>query len=218
MGIAFGENAYAITEDNMSKGLIIDALAAKILSDKGIDVGIEVFGSEVSIKYQYFCDDDNYIIANELAYDIRINSRCKIISYGSNNLENANIPFCFLYQNYNGQKFLVFNCNAKDSENLLKHQANAKIIADNIQCLSGEELPAFCYGNPNLYMQCKEDDENMVIGLWNFFEDEAIELSVLLSREYKEAEFLCGSGELSKDRIRLTDIPPYAFRGIVLKK
>ena len=93
-----------------------------------------------------------------------------------------------------------------------------KLIDGQYEIVSGEELPAFCYGNTNLYMQCKEDDENMVIGLWNFFEDEAIEPIVLLSREYQEAEFLCGSGELSKDRIRLTDIPPYAFRGIVLKK
>lgn len=217
-GIAFGENAYALTRECMEKGLIIDALAAKILSDKGIDVGIDYFGGEAPIKYQYFCDDDNYIIADASAYDIKINSDCRIISYGSNDLEAPNIPFCFMYKNCDGQKFLIFNCNAKDSEKLLKHQANAKIIADNVQLLSGEKLPAFCYGNPNMYMQCKEDSENLVIGIWNFFEDEAISPVVLLSREYQSAEFLCGSGELFKDRACLTDIPPYAFRGIVLKK
>lgn len=217
-GIAFGENAYALTEDNMNKGLIIDALAAKILSDKGIDVGIDSFGAEVTIKYQYFCDDDNYIIANHSAYNIKTNPHCKIISYGSNNLENPDIPFCYLYQNYNGQKFLVFNCNAKNSESLLKHQANAKIITDNTRWLSGENLPAFCYGNPNLYIQCKEDSQNLVIGLWNFFEDEVLEPVVFLSKEYQNAEILCGFGKLFKDRVCLTDIPPYSFRGIVLKK
>lgn len=218
-GIAFGENAYALTEENLNKGIIIDALAAKILSDRGIDVGIDNFGAGVSIKYQYFCDDDNYIIANNyLAYDIKINSGCKIISYGSNELENPQIPFCYLYQNCNGQKFLVFNCNAKDSERLLKHHANARIIANNTQWLSGEKLPAFCYGNPNLYIQCKEDEKYLVIGIWNFFEDEVIDPVISLSRKYQSAEFLCGSGKLSEDQVRLTDIPPYAFRGIVLTK
>ena len=218
-GIAFGENAYALTEENLSKGLIIDALAAKILSDKGIDVGIEEFGPGVSIKYQYFCDDDNFIIANNyLAYDIKINPQCNIISLGANDLENPNIPFCYSYQNCNGHKFLVFNCNAKDSEKLLKHHANARIIANNTQWLSGEKLPAFCYGNPNLYIQCKEDDEHLVIGIWNFFEDEVINPVILLSRKYQHAEFLCGVGKLCGDQVCLDDIPPYAFRGIVLNK
>lgn len=217
-GIAFGENAYDLTEENLSKGLIIDALAAKILSDRGIDVGIDDFGTGFPIKYQYFCDDDNYIIANHLAYDIKINSECKILSYGSNQLENPQIPFCYLYQNGKGQKFLVFNCNAKDSEGLLKHHANGKMIADSTEWLSGEKLPAFCYGYPNLYMQCKEDDEHLVIGLWNFFEDESIDPTIQLAEEYQKAEFLCGSGKLCGDTVQLDDIPPYAFRGIVLEK
>ncbi len=217
-GIAFGENAYGLTEQNLNKGLIIDALAAKILSDRGIDVGIDAFGESISIKYQYFCDDDNFVIASSNAYDIKVNSKCKIISYGANELEKTDIPFCYLYKNSNGQKFLVFNCNAKESEHLLKHYANAKIIADNTPWLSGERLPAYCYGNPNLYIQCKEDDEQLVIGIWNFFEDEAIDPVIQLAREYQKAEFLCGSGTFCGDKVCLADIPPYGFRGIVLKK
>ena len=192
---------------------------------KGKISGVQVMnndgapGGGITIKYQYFCEDDNYIIANRyLAYDIKINELCRIISYGANNLENPEIPFCYLYQNQNGQKFLVFNCNAKDCESLLKHHANAKIIADNTPWLSGESLPVFCYGNPNLYVQCKEDDECLIIGIWNFFEDEAIDPVLFLSRGYQSAEFLCGSGKLCSDQVYLEDIPPYAFRGIVLRK
>ncbi len=58
----------------------------------------------------------------------------------------------------------------------------------------------------------------MVVGIWNFFDDEAISPVIRLAREYKSAKFLCGSGTLSADRAILEDIPPYAFRGIVLKK
>ena len=46
-GIVFGENAYAMTDGCFENGLIIDLLAAKILNDKGIDVGIESFGENV---------------------------------------------------------------------------------------------------------------------------------------------------------------------------
>ena len=155
-GIAFGENAYSITSENLNNGLIIDALAAKILTDMGTEVGIESFGEGKTVKYQYFCDDENYIIAgNCTAYDICLSHNCKILSYVSNEFENPDIPFCYLYENAEGRKFLVSHCNAKDSEMLLKHYANAEIIADHAEWLSGKKLPAYCYGNPNLYLQCK---------------------------------------------------------------
>jgi hypothetical protein len=219
VGIAFGENAYSLKEENFKNGLVIDALAAKILKDKGIDVGIDAFGAGMPIKYQYFCDEDNYVIANNcIVYGTNINSRCKVLSYGSNDLEKADIPFCFLYENDNRQKFLVFNCNAKDSERLLKHQGNAKMIAENAEWLCGRKLPAFCYGHPNLYMQCKEDERQLVIGIWNFFEDEAIEPVVKLGAEYRKAEILCGEGKLCGDSVQLDDIPPFGFRAIVLEK
>lgn len=217
-GICFGENAVALTDENLHKGLIIDALAARILTDKGIDVGIDAFGEKLFAKYQYLCNGDNYVIANCHIYDMKIKPECKTVSFGTNDFETARIPFCYLYQNEKGQRFLVFNCNAKKSEQLLKHYANAEIIAEHTPWLSGEKLPAYCYGNPNLYMQCKEDEEHLVIGLWNFFEDEAIEPVIRLGQQYQKAEFLCGSGTLCGDTVCLDDIPPYAFRGIVLHK
>lgn len=216
-GIVFGENAYALTDQCFENGLIIDLLAAKILSDAGIDVGIERFGAKTPISFQYIPDDDNYIIAQNVSvFDIKVNEKVQIISHASQVLEKANIPFCYRYQNAKGQRFLVFNCNAKDNEMHLKQYANAKIIAENTKWLGGNQLPAFCSGNPNLYIQCKQDEHTTVIGIWNFFEDEAISPVIQLGREYQSAEFLGGDGTLCKDIVQLTDIPPFAFRGIVL--
>lgn len=218
-GIAFGENAYALTDECLERGLIIDLLAAKILSDRGFDVGIDTFGEAVRINFQYINEDDNYIIANgRSVFDIKVNPNAEIISYAAQKLEQASIPFCYKYQNAKGQKFLVFNCIGKDNEMLLKNHANGKIIADNTTWLSGDKLPAFCYGNPNLYIQCKEDEKTLVIGIWNFFEDEVIEPVIQLGQKYQSAEFLNGSGTLCSDTVKLADIPPFAFRGVVLKK
>lgn len=218
-GIAFGENAYALTDECFDNGLIIDLLAAKILSDRGFDVGVDEFGDLVRINFQYIKEDDNYIIANgRKIFDIKVNPEADVISSASLKPEQQSIPFCYKYQNKKGQKFLVFNCIGKDNEMLLKSHANAKLIADNTEWLSGNKLPAFCYGNPNLYIQCKEDDKTTVIGIWNFFEDEVIDPVIQLGQKYKSAEILCGSGELCDDTVRLDDIPPFAFRGIVLEK
>ena len=218
-GIAFGENAYALDENCFSCGLIIDALAAKILTDRGIDVGVDTFGSKLPIRFQYIPEDDNYIIAQRTkAFDIKIKPSAEIVSLAARTLDNPEIPFCYRYQNAKGQKFLVFNCIAKKCEAHLRHYANAKIIADNTEWLSGNKLPAFCCGHPNLYLQCKENEESAVIGIWNFFEDEAIDPVINLGQSYKSAEFLCGEGSLCESTVKLDDIPPYAFRGIVLKK
>ncbi len=218
-GVAFGENAYHLTEENFGKGLIIDALAAKILTDKGIDVGIEEFGERERMKYQYFTEHGNFIIAsNCIISNVKLNSKCKILSYATSDFESQGKPICYLYENGDGQKFLVFTCIAREGEAFLRQHGNGKIIADNALWLSGEKLPAYSCGNPNLYIQCKEDEEHMVIGIWNFFEDEAIEPAIFLGREYESAEFLFGSGVISEDKAILDDIPPFGFRGIVLKK
>ena len=217
-GIAFGENACQLTEENFKNGMILDALAAKILTDRGVDVGIDAFGAEISAKYQYFCAEDNYVIVDEgRIYDAKLKAGCKILSYAANDFEKTETPLSYLYQNGSGQKFLVFCCDGKESERLLKNYGNEKAIAEHVEWLSGNRLPAVCYGNPNLYLQCKEDEDYLVVGIWNFFEDEAISPVIHLAREYKSAEFLCGSGTLCADRAILEDIPPYAFRGIVLK-
>ena len=218
-GIAFGENAYAISEECFEKGLIIDAAAAKILTDRGIDVGIDAFGGELPIKFQYFDSDENYIIARRrAAYDVKLNPTAEIISHAAQRLGEPSIPFCYRYENEKGQRFLVFNCNGLSCERFLKHHANAKLIADSVEWLSGRRLSAHCIGNPNLYMQCKEDEKSTVIGLWNFFEDEALDPAISLGREYESAEFFGGSGKLCGDRVELDDIPPFGFCGIVLKK
>lgn len=218
-GIVFGENAYALEEESLSNGLIIDLLAAKILTDRGIDVGIDRFGEAIPIKFQYFGGDDNYIIAqNCFAFDVKIKPDAEIISYGAKTLENPNIPFCYRYQNGNRQKFLVFNCEGGVCENLLKHPANAEIIAKSAEWLSGQRLPAYCCGNPNLYMQCKEDEDSTVIGLWNFFEDEALDPVVHLDRTYASVKFFGGTGSLCGDIVKLDNIPPFGFCGIVLTK
>lgn len=218
-GIAFGENAYALEEKCFSNGLIIDALAAKILTDRGIDVGIDRIGEEIPIKHQYLPDDDNYILAlNCAVFDVQLNPAAEIISYAVKTSEVPSLPFCYRYINGKGQKFLVFNCSGKNNETHLKNYANEKIIADQVEWLSGKKLPAVCHGHPNLYMQCKEDEKNTVIGLWNFFEDDAIDPIVPLGQSYQSAEFFSGSGTLCGDTVKLDDIPPFGFCGIVLTK
>ena len=79
------------------------------------------------------------------------------------------------------------------------------------------KLPAYVYGNPSLYIQCKKNNDAMAVGLWNFFADTAIEPKVELDKEYKEITFINCNGRLEGDKVVLTDIEPFGFVGFEVK-
>ena len=91
-------------------------------------------------------------------------------------------------------------------------------IADNIAWLSGEALPAYTYGHPSLYMQCKQSENYLSVGLWNFFADVAIAPVIELGEKYSGIKFISCSGRLDADKVSLSDIAPFAFAGFELFK
>ena len=48
-------------------------------------------------------------------------------------------------------------------------------------------------------MQCKEDDNSLSVGLWNFHADIAMEPVVELGEEYSSIEFINCDGKLDGD-------------------
>lgn len=228
-GIVFDENARHISLDALSGGMIIDGIAAKILTDRGVDVGITRFGGllkNAAAQHlpanveEHFLHNDNHILSlGSQFFDIEINKSAKVLSDTS----DGRLPVSYIYENADGQRFLVLNINTRivskeQNSNLLYHYERARQYADVIPWLSGNKLPAFVYGCPSMYIQCKEDKDSLTVGLWNFFEDTAFCPTVELSKTYSDIEFLQGGGTLSQDKVLLNDIIPYGFSGFVLKK
>ena len=228
-GIVFDENARHIPLDALKGGMIIDAIAAKILTERGVDVGITRFGSllqNTSAQHlpanveEHFLHNDNHILSlGSLFFDIEINKNAKVLS----DTACGKLPVSYIYENANGERFLVLNINTRivskeTNSNLLYHYERARQYASVIPWLSGKELPAFVYGCPYMYIQCKEDKTSLSVGLWNFFEDTAFNPTVELSEVYSNVEFISGNGVLDGDKVVLNDIIPYGFCGFVLKK
>ncbi len=69
-----------------------------------------------------------------------------------------------------------------------------------------------------MYIQCKEDSDSLIVGLWNFFEDTAFCPEVELGDVYSDIEFIQGGGKLLGNRVVLDDIIPYGFMGFILKR
>ena len=225
-GIVFDENARNLPESALQKGLIIDIAAAEILSARGIDVGIESIngalndtsGSIVAGMEEHFLNNDNYIsIIGACSYDITVNKNAEILS--DIKTENGYIPLSYRYENADGNRFLVLNVNSRQNNSaMLKHYARGRQIAENIPWLSGDKLPAYVYDNPSLYVQCKQGENAMAVGLWNFFADIAIDPVVELGEAYSNIKFINCNGRLENDKVYLDDINPFAFCGFEVFK
>lgn len=159
------KNARALPLDALNHGLIIDIAAAEILTERGIDVGIKDIGAEVSGDSEHFLSDDNHIgTYGATVYDIKIHKNAQILSDVST--QNGVIPMSYRYENANGNRFLALNVNTRSpKDTVLKHYARSKQYADNIPWLNGKKLPAYVYGNPALYIQCKRNEDALAVGL-----------------------------------------------------
>lgn len=225
-GIVFDENARNMPLSALKNGLILDIASAEILKERGIDVGLEKINSALMEENssiiigmeEHFLNTNNYIsIIGATIYDIVINKNAEILS--DIQTQTGKIPISYRYENADGNRFLVLNINSRfNNSSMLKHYERGRQIADNISWLSGNKLPAYTYGHPSLYMQCKRNEKAMSVGLWNFFADTAIDPIIELDSPYNKIDFINCKGVLKNDKVYLEDIPPYSFAGIEVKR
>jgi hypothetical protein len=224
-GIVFDENARALPENAFKNGLILDIAAAEILASKGIDVGIvsingaliDDSGSIVAGTEEHFLNNDNYIsIIGASSYDIIVSKNAEVLS--DTKTASGNVPMSYRYENSAGNRFLVFNVNSRrNTSAILKHYERGRQIAENVPWLSGEKLPAYIYGNPSLYVQCKQSEKAMAVGLWNFFADKIDAPTVELDREYDDIEFINCTGKKEGNKLILSPIHAFEFAFINAK-
>ena len=215
-GIVFDENARNLTPDAPDHGLILDVAAAEILMRRGVDVGIQRIGEKTVGDTERFRNNGNRILAlGAQVYDVVLKDGAEICSDMHTPL--GDIPFSFRYENRKKQRFFILNLNTRcGADHVLRHYARSAQFAEQIEWLGGKKLPAYVYGNPSLYMQCKENERSLSVGLWNFFADVVFSPAVQLGKTYSDVEFINCGGKLEGDTVYLTDIAPFAFVGFTV--
>lgn len=210
-GIVFDENARSLPLDALSHGLILDIAAAEILKSRGIDVGLKEIGSATVPTAERFSSDGNRIVTNgATVYGITLADGAEVLSVAET--AAGCVPMSYRYENADGNRFLVLNINTRsEKDRPLKQYARSRQYAQEIPWLSGESLPAYVYGHPALYLQCKRDRDAMAVGLWNFFADPVLSPTVELDRAYSSVRCLGCEGTLDGNRVRLSDVPPFGF-------
>lgn len=216
-GIVFDENARNLPLTALEKGLILDIAAAEILTERGIDVGLEHIGRATGGDTEHFLKSNNHILMDgATVYELGLRDGVEILSDTETPL--SRVPVSYRYENADGNRFLVLNLNTRSKHNNpLRHYARSRQYADLIPWLGGEALPAYVYGNPALYIQCKKNERGMAVGLWNFFADPTLFTTVELDGSYRAIEFINCSGRLEGDRVILSEIPAFGFAAFEVK-
>ena len=83
--------------------------------------------------------------------------------------------------------------------------------------MSNKKLPAYSYGNPDLYIMCKEAEDKKSVGLFNIFADGIYDGVVELDKKYKTIEFINCKGELKGDKVHIFEIQPFSFAGFEVR-
>lgn len=213
----FAENALCFNIDEAESGVILDAGAALILKQRGIDTGIEEFFeyAELEPAYEYFCGlDENVTVTNSKAHiaRVRLNSGVRIESTVCDGCRD--IPLSYSYENESGQRFTVFlfeSSSLKYNSGFLSSYARQHQLQRAVEWLSGEELPVSISGNPDLQVMCRKDEEEMSVLLLNCSADRIIEPVLTLSESYKKMECIGCSGKLDKTAATLSTIGAYDF-------
>lgn len=215
-GIAvFGENAKYLPESDFGKGLILDARAAEILTARHVDVGLRQIGGtwepETLSAFEHYLADDLHIMAfgqpiRKLTTDDRILPETVFRTADG----NRTVVSSYRYENAAGQRFFVLCSDAYGSaERYHRIYSRSRLLARAAEWVSGKRLPAWTNGSPDLYLLCKKKADRLAVGLFNLFEDEAIDTEVFLDGKYSDITFFSGSGHLEDDRVVLDDIPPF---------
>ena len=233
VGAAFGDAAKYVDKKVLDKGLIIDVKAAKILTDRGIDVGLRSepiavpFVAEDYGKGVYF----KSFASNKGYYKIDVDEKAVIDSfymeherrYSTEAEEIERVPAAYRYENADGQRFFVM---AIDVETALKQvlkesfrsYAKAEQVMNGAEWAGRKTLPVKCYKYPDLYVMCKEDETSVAVGLWNFSKDKIKKPEIKLDKKYADIGYLNCTGEMFSDKVELSTLYPYEFSGFVLKK
>ncbi len=214
--IVFGEEARHIDLESIKQGAVIDALAAQILKDRGVDVGFAGMVKFVKTKTEYLTDGDEsenvFVDPPEIRYaEFEMSDAVDVVMKATVNRNKK--PLAYTYENADGARFLVYCFDATAlprQTGLFRNYLQQKTLKEAIEWISDKKLPAFIGRCPDLYMMCKEGEGKLAVALINLFADSVDDAEIKLDRAYTSVRFLNCSGRLDGDTVFL-DQPVHAY-------
>lgn len=227
------ESARFISIEALKNGSILDFNSAKMLMDRGIDVGIEEYSVYVpggsagftDVPEEYYIEEDEFVRLSPGVKIKTIKHKPNVKILTKYRFGNETVDGVFLYENSNGQRFMVLPFNVADAIPVKPTMGWITSYARRRQVLQyldwlGRPLPAHTIGNhPYLYELLKENDKALALGVWNLFEDKVKNLKIKINVPFKDVRFVNCEGHVEGDYAILdTTLYPYEFAGIEIMK
>ena len=213
-----GEDARAVDLDLLQDGAALDMAAARILTGRGVDVGLDGFGAPVTAGgEEYFPVEDEYVACGPVERFVPVT-----LKVGADVLSTLRgMPVCWKYENAAGQRFL---CYAFDMDRAIwarsvtRGYARQRQLIEGLQWAGRRPLPASCPGEPDLYILCKRTPEGLAVGLWNLSCDVVISPVIRVAERGEVVAAWGGPAQAEDDEVAFdSDIAPFGFAGFVLK-
>jgi hypothetical protein len=232
VAIAFGENARYLPLEALKNGTILDARAAEILTERGIDVGIVKKGERVGVNFENFISERERVsLSSSSAYILSLKDGAKVestfttsgsltemASMWANDTSNdkKETVGSYTYENAQGERFLVFAFDGGLAHNsLLRSYARADQLKRVISYL-GKTCGFSITTSPDLYCIAKKKGNTLAVGLWNFCAD-AVDEPLICLEDGASATVLSAIGceAVAKDgAIKLSRLEPYGFAAV----
>ncbi len=221
--LIFGENAKYADDDLLKLPLILDLTAAKILTARGIDVGLRETADVPAPGSEFFADGGVTVPVGTGGRFAKIVTADGAVSKNTFRADGETCPMSYTYENADGGKFLVYAFDAESTEpksGLFRCYPHQKILFDAIAEMQGHPLTANVTKEPGLYVLCRKNGDETAVGIWNFWHDLGMPKEIPLDGTYTEIRSIGDTKvTLDGDTVRMdTVIPPYGFAGFVVKK
>lgn len=238
-----GENAQYLTREDMKRGVILDAQAAKRLLERGIDIGVLRMERAQNPFCEYFPTEDQYTLASVptdgVFYEITpkagavTDSEFIVTPPGLGVIppqgldEQKRYPACIRYENSEGMRFMIYSflpeSVATTNEwipGIFRNYCRQRQLIAGCEWLAKKPLPAVLPGSPELYVLCKRgNDGSLTVGLWNLFADSIEHPTVTLDDAYTVLDTYHCSGTLTGRTLTLSEeIPPFGFAFFTVSK
>ena len=212
----FGENARMLDLTILKDGVMLDAVSARILTERGVDVGLAEEGQIDYKKIDFVCTSDpeyKSLITdgNVRVLTAQLNARAEPLLFISEH--NGNTPLAYRFENAHGERFLVF---LFDLSTILQDKTGAfvsgltenpvtrRVLTENLPWIARKSLPITCEDDPNLYLMCRADGDSLSVALFNCFADPVLSPTLTLGDHYARIECVGCEATLEGNRVTLT--------------
>ena len=223
----FGEHARTVDPEAIRDGAILDAVAASILTERGVDVGL-ASSALPSKPLALSMMEQTRSGARALLYACRSVIRTAELSPSAEAVlsvqaDGRRYPFAYRYENASGARFFVLMAHVPETDGTYSALFKTYLLAD--ECRQAAEwigrrpLPAVCAGHPELYVLCKQDETRLAVGLFNYGADAVLSPVITLDGVYARAEGIGCACRIEGNRVLLdAPLPAGEFAAVVLYK